>query len=597
METDEKLSSTVSRRRANATTENAGDDIKVDIEDKHSSRFHRVKSHLFELLLPKYNKQSSFMFGSELAFKLECERQRQAGAWVIHPLSSVRHNYVLVMVILTFLNLMSIPLEIAYSEEAAGVARTFWKVFNVFSDSLFLLDVILNFRMGILSDSDEIAIIDVKIIAKDYLRTWFIPDALASFPVDFIIAIADTWHDKSTTSLQGAKIMRILMFARILSMVRLLRVSRLVRFFGELEQMSNANLEGVRIFFRVIGLFMMMFILCHWNGCIQYFVPLLGNFPPDCWVKREDLMNATSTEKYTFGIFRALSHMIGISYGSEDPPTNELELWIVMTSMVSGALMYTIMVANAAAMMSNVDAPSKVYKNKLNHLDDYMAYRKLPRELRKRMHDYYQARYGGKWFDEREILGLLSKSLRQEILNVLCASMLESTPMFQDRDSSFINAILLQLRYEVFLEGDVIVRQNAPGDRMFFIEHGQVLVATDTFRIELCDGNYFGEICLLTRGKRVASVTALSTCHLFSLSVDSFNKVLECFPEVHKDIMSTALARQEDLKNAERECKELRCETVESATTSGLNDQEEELKGPTLEDLEYELDEILNGTL
>lgn len=64
--------------------------------------------------------------------------------------------------------------------------------------------------------------------------------------------------------------------------------------------------------------------------------------------------------------------------------------------------------------------------------------------------------------------------------------------MFKDRDPSFINAILLQLRYEVFLEGDVIVRQNSPGDRMFFIEHGQVLVATDNFRKELSDGDYFG---------------------------------------------------------------------------------------------------------
>lgn len=77
-------------------------------------------------------------------------------------------------------------------------------------------------------------------------------------------------------------------------------------------------------------------------------------------------------------------------------------------------------------------------------------------------------------------------------MNVLCASMLESTSMFKGRDPSFINAILLQLRYEVFLEGDVIVRQNSPGDRMFFIEHGQVVVVRDTFRKELCDGDYFG---------------------------------------------------------------------------------------------------------
>ena len=36
------------------------------------------------------------------------------------------------------------------------------------------------------------------------------------------------------------------------------------------------------------------------------------------------LQNATTGEKYTFGIFRALSHMIGISYGAEGPPTGRL---------------------------------------------------------------------------------------------------------------------------------------------------------------------------------------------------------------------------------------------------------------------------------
>jgi hypothetical protein len=42
---------------------------------------------------------------------------------------------------------------------------------------------------------------------------------------------------------------------------------------------------------------MMMFLLCHWNGCIQYFVPMLEEFPSDCWVRREKLMvSPTYTE-------------------------------------------------------------------------------------------------------------------------------------------------------------------------------------------------------------------------------------------------------------------------------------------------------------
>lgn len=64
--------------------------------------------------------------------------------------------------------------------------------------------------------------------------------------------------------------------------------------------------------------------------------------------------------------------------------------------------------------------------------------------------------------------------------------------MFQNRDESFISAIFFKLDYEVFQEGDAITRQNVPGNRMFFIDHGQVLMETDSYDRELCDGDFFG---------------------------------------------------------------------------------------------------------
>lgn len=74
----------------------------------------------------------------------------------------------------------------------------------------------------------------------------------------------------------------------------------------------------------------------------------------------------------------------------------------------------------------------------------------------------------------------------------MCSRLLRKVPMFQNRDENFISAVLLKLEYEVFLEGDAIIRQNVPGDRMFFIDHGQVLMETDSYERELCDGDFFG---------------------------------------------------------------------------------------------------------
>ncbi len=42
-----------------------------------------------------------------------------------------------------------------------------------------------------------------------------------------------------------------------------------------------------------------------------------------------------------------------------------------------------------------------------------MVYRKLPRNLRQRISDYYEHRYQGKMFDEVNILGELNECLRE----------------------------------------------------------------------------------------------------------------------------------------------------------------------------------------
>ena len=80
----------------------------------------------------------------------------------------------------------------------------------------------------------------------------------------------------------------------------------------------------------------------------------------------------------------------------------------------------------------------------------------------------------------------------QQIVMVMCSRLLRKVPMFQNKDENFISAILLKLEYEVFQEGDVIVRQYVPGDRMFFIDHGEVVMETDSYEREMCDGDYFG---------------------------------------------------------------------------------------------------------
>ena len=98
----------------------------------------------------------------------------------------------------------------------------------------------------------------------------------------------------------------------------------------------------------------------------------------------------------------------------------------------------------------------------------------------------------------------------------------------------FIVAMLTRLKFEVFLQGEYIIRSGTKGDRMYFIQKGIVEVITEDGTTVTClsEGAHFGEIGLLTDDRRVASIRATTICDVFSLSKQNFQEVLEEYPEM-----------------------------------------------------------------
>lgn len=80
---------------------------------------------------------------------------------------------------------------------------------------------------------------------------------------------------------------------------------------------------------------------------------------------------------------------------------------------------------------------------------------------------------------------------------------------------------------------------------MYFIQEGivDIVMANNEVATSLSDGSYFGEICLLTNARRVASVRAETYCNLFSLSVEHFNAVLDQYPLMRRTMESVAAER------------------------------------------------------
>uniref|UniRef100_A0A8C4PXM5 Cyclic nucleotide-binding domain-containing protein n=1 Tax=Eptatretus burgeri TaxID=7764 RepID=A0A8C4PXM5_EPTBU len=508
--------------------------------DEQVSQTSFMQQQFSTLLLPGLNKFSLRMFGSQKAVEREQERVKSAGFWIIHPYSDFRFYWDLTMLLLMVGNLIIIPVGITFIKEEM-TTPTPWIVFNIVSDTFFLIDLVLNFRTGIVvEDSTDIILNPCRIKTK-YLHTWFLVDFLSSIPVDYIYLIVQRGIDAELY--KTARALRIVRFAKILSLLRLLRLSRLIRYIHQWEEIFHMTYDLASAVMRIFNLIGMMLLLCHWDGCLQFLVPMLQEFPHDSWVAINRMQNVTWEIQYSNSLFKAMSHMLCIGYGQQ-APIGMSDVWLTMLSMIVGATCYAMFVGYATALIQSLDSSRRQYQEKYKQVEQYMSFHKLPPDLRQRIHDYYEHRYQGKMFDEDSILGELSEPLREAIVNFNCRKLVASMPLFANADPNFVTAMLTKLKFEVYQPRDYIVCEGTVGKKMYFIQHGVVSILTKgNNETKIADGTYFGEICLLTKGRRTASVRANTYCRLFSLSVDHFNEVLEEYPMMRRAFETVAIDR------------------------------------------------------
>ncbi|XP_016348184.1 potassium/sodium hyperpolarization-activated cyclic nucleotide-gated channel 2-like [Sinocyclocheilus anshuiensis] len=495
------------------------------------------------MLQPGVNKFSLRMFGSAKGVAAEQERVKSFGVWIIHPYSDFRFFWDFVMLCLMMGNLIILPWGITFFEDQNTLP---WITFNVASDTLFLADLVLNFRTGIMEGDNSQIILDPQVISRRYLRGWFLVDFISSIPVDYIFLVVDIEARlESAEVYRTARALRIVRFTKILSLLRLLRLSRLIRYIHQWEEIFHMTYDLASAVVRIVNLIGMMLLLCHWDGCMQFMVPMLQDFPPNCWVAKNNMVNATWDVQYSYALFMAMSHMLCIGYGAQ-APEGPTDVWLTMISMIIGATCYAMFLGNATNLIQSLDASHRQYQEKYKQVEQYMSFHKLPADMRQRIHEYYEHRFQGKIFHEESILEELNDPLKEEIVNYNCHGLVANMPLFANADPHFVTVLLTKLRFEVFQPGDFIIREGMLGRKMYFIQHGCVCVIThDNKEKKLNDGCYFGEICLLTRGRRTASVRADTYCRLYSLSVDSFNEVLEENPLMRRAFESVAVDRLE----------------------------------------------------
>lgn len=128
---------------------------------------------------------------------------------------------------------------------------------------------------------------------------------------------------------------------------------------------------------------------------------------------------------------------------------------------------------------------------------------------------------------------------------VVTFAMVARVPAFEQLDAASIAELVNILRARTVAAGTVLIREGDPGDAMYFLASGEVEVTNATINVRLSEGEFFGEMALLSRQPRTATVTATKSTDLLVLDVNDFLRLLDRLPAIKARVEAVADFRRE----------------------------------------------------
>ena len=127
-------------------------------------------------------------------------------------------------------------------------------------------------------------------------------------------------------------------------------------------------------------------------------------------------------------------------------------------------------------------------------------------------------------------VGIVATAFASEIHRrdfVVTWSMVARVPLFAGLSAADIADISRLLRAQTVEAGTMIVRRGESGDSMYFIGNGEVEVELPGKRVRLGVGDFFGEVAVLGRARRMATVTAVTRANLLILDARDLEALME----------------------------------------------------------------------
>jgi CRP-like cAMP-binding protein len=132
----------------------------------------------------------------------------------------------------------------------------------------------------------------------------------------------------------------------------------------------------------------------------------------------------------------------------------------------------------------------------------------------------------------------------------IVASLLKTIELFKELDEQAHAEIISHVTLDYLPENHLVFKEGEAGDRMYFIKSGMVKIfhagVSDSFDQELAvlgDGDFFGEMALISDEPRNASAKTLEPTEVFIFRKEDFLNLISTNPVVAEKVSKEFLER------------------------------------------------------
>ncbi|TMW57004.1 hypothetical protein Poli38472_002929 [Pythium oligandrum] len=446
--------------------------------------------------------------------QLRLAQAQRKHKYMVAPDAMPRYIWDLLMALITILLMWRVPYTIAFGEGTS----LHWKIFNKSTDLIYILDVLVNFRTGYNVDAD--VVMDPKKVAVRYMKSWFLIDLIGSIPFELFVGNHSSGIERKAIK-ASVKYMKI---------PKLFRIARIIKFVQKYMKYAY-TVQCLGIYLSVI----------HWVACL--------------WADHVfDLAAFENNEAVAYGEALHVSVMLLMDISSV--PVVREDYFICAVLSIIGFVFQSITIASITSVIMGSSNRAVQYQEKVRMVMSDLKALQVPVELRKATKSYYETLWRMKNTSDRYEKAIyededLSPALRSEIALHIHRSLIATVPLFQDCSDSCLACVVMKLRTQLYMRGDVIFHKGEPASSMAIVSRGKVKVISPdngTLLAVLKQGCFFGEMGLLRNMTRSCTVISATFCELKSLMRKDVEEVFDLYPQIYERLFAESEKRRLDTR-------------------------------------------------